>query len=264
MTFVRFFGAAAALVIAAAVVACGDGDEGGGSPSASPSAGASATASPQVTGTAGGETDPPGETVPPSTATEPSTETAPPAGDVTALTPVDKQHSLPADYVPPGLAALPDAYLAPGFGGSLAQEALDALRQMLDAADAAGYDIRCRSGYRSYTEQEATFNYWVSVLGYDEAVRVSAMPGHSEHQLGTACDLTSPEVGWDLIESFGGTAPGQWLEAHAHEYGWALSYPAGQEAVTGYAYEPWHFRYIGAGEAAAWKASGLTLGEYLR
>ena len=52
--------------------------------------------------------------------------------------------------------------------------------------------------------------------------------------------------------------------ANAHLYGFALSYPACCEAITGYAYEPWHWRYIGVEHAAAWKTSGLTLVEYLR
>jgi D-alanyl-D-alanine carboxypeptidase len=52
--------------------------------------------------------------------------------------------------------------------------------------------------------------------------------------------------------------------ANAHAYGFALSYPAGAEHVTGYAYEPWHWRYIGPDHATAWKSSGLTLVEYLR
>ena len=179
------------------------------------------------------------------------------------LSPVDKDHALPADYVPPALAAIPGPYLAPGFGGELRQEAVDALVRMLDDADAAGHDVRARSAYRSYAAQESTFNYWVGVLGYDAAVRVSAMAGHSEHQLGTTADLTSPAVGWDLLESFGPTPEGQWLAANAHDYGFALSYPAGAEVITGYSYEPWHFRYIGTAQAQAWKASGLTLNQYL-
>ena len=186
-----------------------------------------------------------------------------PSGEVTLLQLVDKRHGLPSGYVPPGLQSVPTAYRAPGFSGSLRAEALPALQAMLDAARAKGHDIRVVSAYRSYSQQEATFQYWVDTLGYDEAVRVSAMAGHSEHQLGTTADVSTAEAGWSLEESFGGTAAGQWLAAHAHEYGFALSYPAGAEAVTGYAYEPWHFRYIGEAEAAAWKASGLTLNKYL-
>jgi D-alanyl-D-alanine carboxypeptidase len=181
------------------------------------------------------------------------------------LTVVDKQRALPADYVPPDLAAVADALAAPGFGGQrLRAEARDALGAMMAEAAALGHDIGVRSSYRSYAEQERTFAYWVSVLGEVEARRVSAAAGHSEHQLGTAVDLTSAEVGYDLTEAFGDTPGGQWLADNAHKFGFALSYPAGVEAVTGYAYEPWHYRYVGPEHAAVWKASGLTLVEYVR
>jgi D-alanyl-D-alanine carboxypeptidase len=193
----------------------------------------------------------------------PATGGQTPTGEVTLLQLVDKQHSLSSGYVPPGLQSVPSAYRAPGFSGSLRAEALAALQTMLVGAATAGHDIRVVSAYRSYSQQEATFQYWVDTLGYDEAVRVSAMAGHSEHQLGTTADVSTAEAGWSLEESFGGTAAGQWLAAHAHQYGFALSYPADAEAVTGYAYEPWHFRYIGEADAAAWKASGLTLNKYL-
>ena len=186
-----------------------------------------------------------------------------PGPAVGLLTPVDKQHALPASYVPPDLTGIPGDYLAPGFGGSLRAEASDALVEMLGAAFQAGHDIRARSAYRSYAEQQATFQYWVDTLGFEEASRISAMAGHSEHQLGTTADVTTAEVGWGLSESFGGTAAGIWMANNAHQYGFALSYPAGAESTTGYAYEPWHFRYIGQAAAAEWNASGLTLNQYL-
>jgi D-alanyl-D-alanine carboxypeptidase len=247
-----------------ALAACGDDDDapiGTTTPTptvstASPSASSETPAPPTSITTPEPSTD--GAT------TAPATETPPPATNVTLLTPVDKEHSLPADYVPQNLASIPSAYLAPGFGGQMREDALDAMIALQQAAFDADYDIRCRSAYRSYADQEDTFNYWVSVLGYDEATRVSAMPGHSEHQLGSTCDLTSPEVGWDLIESFGDTAPGQWLVEHAHEYGFVLSYPEGKESVTGYSYEPWHWRYIGPEEAQSFIDSGLTLNQYLQ
>ncbi len=246
---------AASLLLAA----CGDGTSEGSPTSSSPttttapSAVATTTANEAVTPTA----EPPAETPPP-----PPPATDPPAA-VTILSPVDKDHALPSDYVPPSLVAMPGAYLAPGWPGELRQEAVDALVRLLDEAAAAGHDVRARSAYRSYATQEGTFNYWVGQVGYDQAVRISAMAGHSEHQLGTTADLTSAAVGWDLLESFGPTPEGQWLAANSHNYGFALSYPAGAEAITGYAYEPWHFRYIGTAEAQAWKTSGLTLNQYL-
>jgi D-alanyl-D-alanine carboxypeptidase len=166
--------------------------------------------------------------------------------------------------VPPDLAPLGAAYLAPGFGGSLRAEAKAELERMLSDAYDQGHDMYARSAYRSYAEQERTFAYWVSVLGETEARRVSAEAGHSEHQLGTAVDLTNADVGYDLTEAFGDTPGGRWLVENAHRYGFALSYPAGSEGITGYASEPWHYRYVGPEHAAAWKASGLTLVEYLR
>ena len=185
----------------------------------------------------------------PTTGTDPATPTpaptAPPSGEVGLLTPVDKQHALPDGYAPSGVVSITGGYLAPGYGATIRGDVLPALQSMIDAAYAVGYDIRVVSGYRSYNDQVATFQYWVDTLGYDEAIRVSAMPGHSEHQLGTTVDLGSNEVGWSLTEGFGSTPSGQWLAAHSHEYGFALSYPADSEAITGYAYEPWHFRYIG-------------------
>ncbi len=208
------------------------------------------------------------------TAARPSSSAASSASPVTAssvstnvslLTVVDKQHSLPADYVPPDLTAIPEDWDAPGYGGQqLRSEAAGALVQMLEAASAAGYETRVRSSYRSYTNQQSTFQYWVNTLGEEQARRVSAEPGHSEHQMGTAVDLSSASVGYDLVESFGESAEGQWLVANSYRFGLGLSYPAGKEDVTGYAYEPWHFRYVGSSAAQAWFNSGLTLVEYLR
>jgi D-alanyl-D-alanine carboxypeptidase len=208
-----------------------------------------------------------GTAEPPPPPTQPPPTTGggepPTSGGVTLLHPVDKQHALPASYVPPGLETVPAQNSAPGFSGSLRGDVIASLQGMLGAASAAGHDVRVVSAYRSYSQQVATFQYLVDTLGYDQAVRVSAMAGHSEHQLGSTVDLSIASEGWQLEESFGSTAAGQWLAAHGHEYGFALSYPAGAEPVTGYAYEPWHFRYIGEAEAAEWKASGLTLNQFL-
>jgi D-alanyl-D-alanine carboxypeptidase len=258
-----------ATVLVVWAVSCGSGDDGGPAPTEAPSLTnaatrtAAATASPSPEPTASPEpTDaPPGERP---AATETPESPSPGDGGISLLFPVDKQRGLPADYVPPDLAPLGGSYLAPGFGGSLRAEAKAAVERMLSDAYDHGHDIYARSAYRSYAEQERTFAYWVSVLGEAEARRVSAEAGHSEHQLGTAVDLTNADVGYDLTGAFGDTKGGRWLSANGHLYGFALSYPAGAEAVTGYAYEPWHWRYIGPEHAVAWKVSGLTPGEYLR
>lgn len=186
-----------------------------------------------------------------------------PSDGVTLLQLVDKQHPLPESYAPTDLIPVSGAYIAPGYSASLRPEALSALITMLDAAAAAGYDIRVVSGYRSYEDQVTTYQYWVDQLGEEEASRVSAKPGYSEHQLGTTADLGSADFGWDLTEGFGATPAGMWLQNNSATYGFALSYPSGKEDVTGYAYEPWHYRYIGVDAALDWKASGLTLNQFL-
>lgn len=258
---------AAALLTLAILVACGDDDD--DATTVTPSSGSgipTITATPGVTNP--GETPQPtavptapGET--PTPFVPPETPPVDPGGDYTSILQlVDKQHGLPSTYVPDQLTDILEGYVVPGFSGSLRYEAWLNLVQMLDAADAEGYDIRARSAYRSYEEQQTTFQYWVDTLGYEEATRVSAMPGFSEHQTGLAVDLTAESVGWDLTEAFGATAEGQWLAAHATDYGFALSYPACCEAVTGYAYEPWHFRFIGDA-ATEFAASGLALNQFL-
>jgi D-alanyl-D-alanine carboxypeptidase len=195
----------------------------------------------------------------------PTTRASPTAtpSPVLLLQLVDKQHPLPAGYVPPDIVAVPGAYAAPGYNSTMNATALGALERMLDSASSAGYDIRVVSGYRSYADQQYTYDYWVGQLGQAAADQVSAKPGYSEHQLGTTADLGSADFGWGLTDTFGATPDGQWLAAHAAEYGFVLSYPQGKEAITGYAFEPWHFRYLGTQSAAEYEASGLTLNQYL-
>jgi len=178
---------------------------------------------------------------------------------------VDKRHALDAAAAPTDLVQLDARLVVPNFEGLLLRrEAASALAQLLDAAREAGHDLRVRSAYRSYDTQVDTYAYWVASLGEVEANRVSARPGHSEHQLGTTVDLTTPQLDWALSDSLAETSAGRWLLVHAATYGFALSYPPRSEALTGYASEPWHYRYIGRSEARLWAKSGLTLGAYLQ
>lgn len=170
---------------------------------------------------------------------------------------VDKVRGLPADYVPPGLTRVPDEWTAPGFEGQyLRYLVVVALEELREAAAAEGLDLRVRSAYRSYDQQTWTFSYWVGVRGLEQAERFSARPGHSEHQLGTTIDFTSPSMNWQLGAGFAETPEGAWLKEHGHRFGFALSYPRGAEDVTGYVFEPWHWRYIGDDAAQAWFDAG--------
>lgn len=176
--------------------------------------------------------------------------------------PLDKQHRLPADCVPNDLLTLPDFAVMRG-GQQMIGEAAHAFVSMSEAAALEGHEILARSTYRSYDTQVATYSSHVQSVGQAQADRVSARPGHSEHQLGTTVDLTTPQVGYELSQALGDTAAGQWLAENAWRYGFVMSYPAGKESITGYSYEPWHYRYVTPEIAAQVRDSGLTLREFL-
>ena len=182
-----------------------------------------------------------------------------PCGDIHV--PLDKLHRLEEDCAPEGLVAISEAY-AHGLQ-EVVEETLPDLLALLEAAAAEGHRLAVVSSYRSFETQRNTYQYHVDTLGQEEASRVSARAGHSEHQLGTTVDFSSAAVAYELVEAFGGTPEGRWLADHAHEYGFVLSYPEGMEEVTGYVYEPWHFRWVGREMAAEVRASGLTLGQFL-
>ena len=133
---------------------------------------------------------------------------------------------------------------------------------MFAAAKEDGIELAGVSGYRSYARQKAIFEANVQKKGEQEANRVSAYPGQSEHQTGLTMDVSSKSVNYALEEEFGESKEGKWLAEHAHEYGFIIRYPKDKEDVTGYVYEPWHIRYVGKELAAAVYESGLTLEEF--
>ena len=171
---------------------------------------------------------------------------------------LDTIYQLPSTYAPGDLV---DSSAAGLNGGYAVRSLLLAdLAAMAADARAAGSPIQVVSGYRSYSQQKATFDHWVSVGGYDQALRTSARPGHSEHQLGTAIDVTS-EGGappWEYAD-WAATPAGGWMAANAWRYGFVMSYPAGASALSCYSYEPWHYRYVGRELAAQVAARGAVL-----
>ena len=167
-----------------------------------------------------------------------------------SMTLVDTILRVPSTYAPPDLVATSEAGLA--GGGQVRAVALADLTAMAAAAKAAGAPIAVQSAYRSYSQQKTTFDHWVAVDGYKGALKVSARPGHSEHQLGTTIDFRSArstKAPWDYPD-WAKTAAGSWMAANAWKYGWVMSYPKGKSDVTCYDYEPWHYRYYGRALAA--------------
>ncbi len=137
-----------------------------------------------------------------------------------------------------------------------------ALKKLTAAAKADGVKVKVYSAYRSYAEQDRLLKAKIIEYGNEKlARRYNAEPGKSEHQTGLAVDLWDG-VTWGLAVRR--TKTGKWLWKHAREYGFILRYPPDKEKITGYAYEPWHFRYIGVEHSMKFKAnSKVTLEEYL-
>jgi zinc D-Ala-D-Ala carboxypeptidase len=176
---------------------------------------------------------------------------------------VDRPHALPQDYVPKDLVPLPDSGV-PTVGGSdlmLRREAADHLKDLVAAATADGEELVVASAFRSYLDQSYTHERLKSIYG-SEADEMSASPGHSQHQLGTAVDFTNSVAAYQVQPVFGQTSAAWWLRNHATQYGFVLSYPPGKDE-TGYQFEPWHYRYIGVENAGRLQKSGLTLQEFL-
>lgn len=176
---------------------------------------------------------------------------------------VDQNHPLPYGYAPRDLVAL-SAYGIPLLEGEalLRREAADQLALLMTDAAADGEDLTIASAYRSYADQQASYGHWTDFYGQG-AGGMSAPPGHSQHQLGTAVDFTNAATNYEVHQNFGLTSGHAWLEENATEYGYVLAYPKGQETKTGYNWEPWHYRYVGKENVERMRASGMNLNDYL-
>ena len=149
------------------------------------------------------------------------------------------------------------------YGHQLRAEAAKAADTMIDAAVTDGVTLLVSSAYRSYAVQQQTYQYWVSVNGQQVADQLSARPGYSEHQTGLAIDFASPE-GCRLEGCYRDTLAGQWLAKNAPRYGYILRFPNGRQSVTGYHFEPWHYRYVGVQIAQEYVSSGAkTFEEFI-
>lgn len=271
-------------------------------PSASPTATATPIPSPSATPSAAPTPHPP-STAPPSPTPTPvaaapycrvaDVPTPNTAYDQHVRTYLDWTYTLPRTYIPPDLV-LATTGVAPRapFGGietmgaaelmlrrgdpaytTLLSDAPNAfmravvhadLQALRTAAKAAGHTLVILSAYRSYDLQQQTFDYWTRVGGYEQALRTSARPGHSEHQLGTTIDFGDGVAApWEYAD-WATTPVGEWLAANAAGFGFVMTYPKGATAVTCYDYEPWHYRYVGREVARALSSNGLPLREHQR
>jgi LAS superfamily LD-carboxypeptidase LdcB len=159
---------------------------------------------------------------------------------------IDREHAISLFYRPKDLVVLPEKYRADGYENRvllLREEAGQAFISMMEDAEKVGVCIRVISAFRDARYQ--SYLYQRAIDRYGPVQGSVAKPGHSEHQLGTTCDLTTDEIGYSLSGGFEATAAFEWLKKNSYRYGISHSYPKHKQRVTGYIYEPWHFRYWG-------------------
>lgn len=187
---------------------------------------------------------------------------------------VTKSYGMSRGFIPPDLVPLSDYFpveITLGYPTLIRGIIAAPLQQMISDMQAAGLQPQIISGYRDYHTQALAYQKWAAKFP-DRADQLSAPPGHSEHQLGTTVDFGSPNLA-DYIEEeelknqqfhthFYMTPEGQWLLENAHLYGFTLSYPREAIELTGFFYEPWHYRYVGIETATMLKETGLTLTEF--
>lgn len=176
--------------------------------------------------------------------------------DILILT--NKYNKLPNDYEPNDLKDISNVY-SYGENQKLRSEAYDAFITMFNDAKKNNVTLIINSSYRSYDEQEQTYNNYSTWYGKEEADKIAARPGFSEHQTGLCIDIMTYKTNRNNFEE---SDAFKWLEENAYKYGFILRYPKDKEYLTGYSYESWHYRYVGKEIANYIKENNITYDEY--
>ncbi|MDY5727693.1 MAG: M15 family metallopeptidase [Erysipelotrichaceae bacterium] len=166
---------------------------------------------------------------------------------------VNKYNYLDPNYVPDDLVSV-DLYHSYS-GNSLERVALDNYIEMHSAALNDGIQLILFSGYRTYQLQNELWTTRSESKGIEYADEYTARAGYSEHQTGLALDITRYDSD-DIQQAY------DWLENNSYKFGFILRYPKDKENITGYSYEPWHFRYVGTQVAYQIYQEGITFDEY--
>jgi len=149
---------------------------------------------------------------------------------------------VPKSYYPSNLVRVPKYN---PLGRIVRKEVSAAIVKLGDQMKAEGQGtLVVQSGFRSYAYQIKVHDAKVASLGTARGEHLAARPGFSEHQTGLAVDFAAQGIPTGQI-SFAKTKAGIWLAANAYKFGFVLRYPYGKTKITGYSYEPWHFRYVG-------------------
>ncbi len=161
--------------------------------------------------------------------------------DEELLAKYSKIYFLNENYVPRKLTVIDEQYLNKGATNiEIHAQVWPYLEKLLADANAAGHKLLAASAYRSFSTQSSLKSSYTVTYG-SGANKFSADQGYSEHQLGTTLDFTTEKLGANF-SAFGSDPAYKWLQENAHNYGFILSYPAGNAY---YKYEPWHWRFVG-------------------
>jgi len=170
---------------------------------------------------------------------------------------VNKFYYLEEDFIPDNLVSIDSKY----GRGEIKEEAYQAFLELYEEASKEDLHPYISSPYRSYNRQNQLYTNYSNKDGINKADTYSARPGYSEHQTGLAMDLgTSNNTN---INDFENSKEFEWMQKNAHKYGFILRYPKDKEHITGYLYEPWHYRYVGIKAAKQIHDENLTLEEYI-
>lgn len=170
---------------------------------------------------------------------------------------VNKYNKLSSDFVPNDLISFPSEYCSGECeqGNKTMVEAFSLMAN--DLYNEKGLKIYANSAYRSYSEQEETYDRYLKLYGEKYVYNNVSLPGFSEHQTGLCVDV---KAGSNKI--FKGTEESKWLKSNAHKYGFILRFEASKQEITGYKSEEWHYRYVGTKVASYIKENKITFEEY--
>ena len=170
---------------------------------------------------------------------------------------VNKYNYLDENYKPKDITQITSRYAYDDTEAP--QEILNYYTEMFNDAEASGIDLIISSGYRSYQEQDETYEYYKKTKGKESVKTYAPLPGYSEHQTGLAFDILTTNV---TTTDFEKTKEFKWLQDNSYKYGFILRYPKGKEKITGDEYESWHYRYVGKEVAKKIYDEKITFDEY--
>lgn len=183
---------------------------------------------------------------------------------------VNRQKTVDASFVPENLVDIRASRA--GRTERMVETAEMALQALYIEMRANGYtDVSVTSGYRSYEKQDYLYRLytenemkehpdWSKERAQQEVDTYSAKPGTSEHQTGLCVDMHN--LG-SADQRFAQKAAYAWLKDNCYKFGFVIRFPEGKEEITGYSFEPWHYRFVGRYHASEMYRLDMCLEEYL-